>query len=165
MTTHMLEHMALTLVLGPAVAAGASWRFRVSPAFALAQFGIVVAVLHVPAVWDAAHADPLLRLASDALTLVAAAVFWWPALAERSPLGPVGRTAYLMIGMPLMSAPGVVLDFVDHPLYRGVTLGEQHRAGALMWGVGSAVAAIILVAGVWVSLVREERGVAGAGAR
>ena len=48
-----------------------------------------------------------------------------------------------------MSAVGVVLDFVDHPLYAGVSLGEQHRAGALMWGVGSAAAAVIFVVAVW----------------
>jgi cytochrome c oxidase assembly factor CtaG len=164
MTESMLEHMALTLVLAPALAAGAAARFRVNPAAALAQFAVVVAVLHLPAVWDAVHDDALLRVAAAAITLAAATAFWWPALAAGSRLGAIGRTGYLMAGMPLMSAPGVVLDFVDHPLYRGVTLGEQHRAGALMWGVGSAISALILVVGVWVALVREERELAGAGA-
>jgi|tagenome__1003787_1003787.scaffolds.fasta_scaffold20700667_2 cytochrome c oxidase assembly factor CtaG len=164
MTTHMLEHLALTLVLAPALAAGAAARLRVPPLVALLQFAIVVAVLHVPLVWDAVHERPLLRVGADLLTLASATCFWWPALAVASPLGPIGRTAYLMVGMPLMSLPGVLLDFVDHPLYRGVSLGEQHRAGALMWGVGSAMSAAVLVVGVWASLVREERSVAGAGA-
>jgi cytochrome c oxidase assembly factor CtaG len=164
MTEHMLEHMALTLILGPALAAGAGGRLRVPPVVALAQFGVVVAVLHVPAIWNPVHERPLLRLAADVLTLASATLFWWPALAFGSPLGPIGRSAYLMVGMPLMSLPGVVLDFVHHPLYRGVALSEQHRAGALMWGVGSALSAAVLVVGVWASLVREERAVARAGA-
>jgi hypothetical protein len=67
-----------------------------------------------------------------------------------------------MVGMPVMSAVGVVLDFVDRPLYAGVSLGEQHRAGALMWGVGSTAAAVIFVVAVWSSLVREERHAAEA---
>jgi cytochrome c oxidase assembly factor CtaG len=164
MTAHMLEHMALTLILGPALAAGAGGRLRVPPVVALLQFGVVVAILHVPSVWGPVHERPLLRAAADVLTLASAAVFWWPALSVASPLGPIGRTAYLMVGMPLMSLPGVVLDFADHPLYRGVSLSEQHRAGALMWGVGSALSAAVLVVGVWASLVREERDVARAGA-
>jgi cytochrome c oxidase assembly factor CtaG len=163
MTEHMLEHMALTLVLAPALAAGAAGRFRIHPVAALAQFAIVVSVLHLPAVWDAVHDDALLRVVAGAVTLVAGTAFWWPALAAGSRLGAIGRTGYLMAGMPLMSAPGVILDFLDHPLYRNVTLGEQHRAGALMWGVGSAISALILVVGVWVALLREERELAGAG--
>jgi cytochrome c oxidase assembly factor CtaG len=164
MTAHMLEHMALTLILGPALAAGARVRLRIPAAVALVQFGLVVAVLHVPVVWNAVHERPLLQVCADVLTLASAALFWWPALSVASPLGPIGRTAYLMVGMPLMSLPGVVLDFVDHPLYRGVSVSQQHRGGSLMWGVGSALSAAVLVAAVWGSLVREERDVAGAGA-
>ena len=49
MTAHMLEHLALTLVLGPALAAGAAGRLRVRPWLGLAQFAVLVTVLHVPA--------------------------------------------------------------------------------------------------------------------
>jgi cytochrome c oxidase assembly factor CtaG len=157
MTAHMLEHMALTLVLAPAVAAGMRVRLRVAPALALAQFGLVVVVLHVPAVWDAVHVDAGLRVLADVATLASAVAFWWPALAEGSPLGAIARTGYLMIGMPVMSAVGVALSIVHRPLYAGVSLEEQHRAGAMMWGVGSAVSALILVAAVWAHLLREER--------
>lgn len=157
MREHMLEHLALTLVLGPALAAGAAGRLRVRPWIGLVQFAAVVVVLHLPAVWDATHAHPLLRVAADAATVLSALLFWWPPLAPLSPLGPLGRAAYLMVGMPVMSAVGVVLDFVDRPLYSGVSVAEQHRAGALMWGVGSAAAAAIFVVAVWLSLLREER--------
>jgi cytochrome c oxidase assembly factor CtaG len=165
MIEHILLHMALTLVLAPALAAGATGRLRIAPVPALVQFGALLVILHLPRVWDTLQQQRLLALLAAALTLASAVLFWWPALAPASPLGPVGRIGYLMVGMPVMSAVGVVLDFVHHPLYRGVTLSEQHRAGALMWGVGSAVAAAILVVGVWVALVREERALTGAGAR
>ena len=73
--------------------------------------------MHLPAVWDATHANALLWLAADVATVASALLFWWPALAPASPLGPLGRAGYLMVGMPVMSAVGVVLDFVDRPLY------------------------------------------------
>ena len=164
MTGHMLLTMALTLVLAPAVAVGAAERLRVPPVLALLQFAALLVVLHLPRLWDTLQHEQLLWLLAAIATLASGVVFWWPALASASRLGPVGRVAYLMIGMPIMSAVGVVLGFVDHPLYRGVTLSEQHRAGGLMWGVGSAAAAAILVAGVWAALVREDRALTGAGA-
>jgi putative membrane protein len=164
MTGHMLLTMALTLVLAPAVAFGAAGRLRVAPLPALLQFAATLIVLHLPRVWDTVQQEQLLWLLGALATLASGVLFWWPALAPASRLGPVGRVAYLMVGMPIMSALGVVLGLVDHPLYRGVTLSEQHRAGGLMWGVGSAAAAAILVVGVWVALVREERALTGAGA-
>jgi len=165
MTEHMLVHMALTLVLAPALAAGTATRLRIAPLPALLQFAALILCLHLPRVWDGMQQHRLLWLLGAAATLCSATLFWWPALAAASPLGPVGRVGYLMVGMPVMSAAGVVLDFVDHPLYRGVTLAEQHRAGALMWGLGSAVAAAILVAAAWSALVREEQAATRAGAQ
>jgi cytochrome c oxidase assembly factor CtaG len=157
MTAHMVEHMALTLLLAPAFAVGMRVRVPLPPALALVQFIAVVLAVHVPAVWDVTHRDVLLRVALDAATFASAVVFWRPALDPGSPLGSLGRAVYLMLAMPAMSVVGVLLDFVDRPLYDGVSLAEQHRAGALMWGVGSAVTALILVGGVWVHLLREEK--------
>jgi cytochrome c oxidase assembly factor CtaG len=157
MTAHMVEHMVLTLVLAPAFAAGLRVRVPLPPAIALLQFTVVVLVVHVPAVWDATHGDVVLRVAVDAATLASAVVFWRPALDPEASLGALARAVYLMLAMPAMSLVGVLLDFVDRPLYDGVSLADQHRAGALMWGVGSAVTAVILVAAVWAHLLREEK--------
>ena len=95
MTAHMLEHLALTLVLGPALAAGAAGRLRVPPWFGLVQFAVLVAVLHLPVVWDATHAHPLLWLAADVATVASALLFWWPALAKSLPLRLCGALNFL----------------------------------------------------------------------
>ncbi len=159
MTTHVLEHLALTLVLAPALAAGWVVAVRVPAPVALLQFAVVAGLSHVPTVWNATQREVALRVAVDLAVLGSAFLFWRPALAPDSPFGPVGRALYALAGMPAMSYVGVLLYVHDRPLYRGVSLAAQQRAGAIMWGVGSAVAVLVLVAAVWSSLLRDERRV------
>jgi putative copper resistance protein D len=60
-----------------------------------------------------------------------------------------GRVLYLFLAMPLQSFLGVAIYSADRVLYPhyaafGGALGDQHLAGALMWGGGDAAMLVAL---------------------
>ncbi|MGZ4202138.1 MAG: cytochrome c oxidase assembly protein [Thermoleophilaceae bacterium] len=149
---------------------GRTARWLGTPAVAWSAFAAVMLGSHLPPVYQAAvRHDPLHEL-EHALYLASALLFWWPLLDadphSRRQLGMVGRLLYVMLAMPVMGVIGVALQqsrSLVYPVYaqpgRALhvsALGDQVRAGALMWVGATAfmAAAALLVA--WLALAGEE---------
>jgi cytochrome c oxidase assembly factor CtaG len=135
------------------------------PAVALACFAAILLGTHVPAFYEAALRHPLLHATEHVLYLIAGLVLWAPVLAPAPlprRLGPLGSVLYLLIamfpgaviGLTLMTATGAVFPSYGHS---PAALGEQWRAGMVMWASGSAVLAVAIVGLGWRALVVEER--------
>jgi putative membrane protein len=134
------------------------------PVVAWALFTAGVLLTHLTGFFDAAARDPALHVVEHAVFLASALPLWMIALGT-DPLphrpGPVGRIALLLVAMPAMSAVGVILATSDHVRYAAYAgpgaLADQHTAGMLMWVAGTAVQAVLLLAGAFAALRAEER--------
>jgi len=144
-------------------------RFLTHPLVAWSLFIGVTLWTHLTGFYELTLTHPAVHAFEHVLYLATAILFWLPVLgvepvAHRP--GWLGRTLYLLVAMPAMGYVGVVLsidDFVRYPAYLapahalGVNaLNDQHDAGALMWVVGSIVAAAWTVWASWSYLVQEE---------
>lgn len=148
---HMVQHLALTLVAAPLLAAGApvtlglgatrgKLRARLvrtiasAPVTALSRpvsswllFVVVIVGWHVSPLYDLSLRHPLLHELEHLLLLTTAVLFWAQVVgADPLPhrLGPIGRLGYLLAAMPAMSVVGlwlVVSRTVRYPAYFGPT--------------------------------------------
>jgi len=185
LTAHMAEHQLMTVVAAPLLVAAAPVRAALRrlgpsgrralvrvlrsapvrrlghPAAALAAFVAVLAVVHVPAVFDAAERVPLLHALEHGALFWSSVALWVPVLgAPPVPhsTGAVGRVATVIGAMAAMGVLGAVLAAAPSPLYAAYPeLADQQRAGGLMWIGGMVVALPLLVAGAWSALAAEER--------
>jgi putative membrane protein len=167
LTAHMLEHVVLTMLVAPAlVLAGRKWlRFlprevarailRLGhPLLGWSSFAAVQLATHFTGFYDYALDHEWAHVLEHALYLVTAVWFWWPVLGRRWKWA----VPYLLAAMPLQAAVGVVLLSSDHLYYEHYrSLSDQHRAGALMWVLGSVAMAAALVWSAWDWLRAEER--------
>jgi putative membrane protein len=191
LSVHMVQHMLLLLV-APALLLGGRpvllalralprssrtplartltrARPLTMPLVCLAAFCAIVTLAHVPALYDAALAHPLVHEIEHGAFLAAGLMLWWPILdgdpARR--LGALGRLGYLIVAMVPMAIVGAYLNrhlALSYPPYAaparamGISaLTDQADAGAIMWVVGDV---IMVVIGLWATiaaLVAEER--------
>jgi cytochrome c oxidase assembly factor CtaG len=172
MTGHMAEHLALTLLVAPALvlllralrplrflsrrAARALYVATWPPLGWLAFVGVQW-VMHFTGIYEASLHSEWVHEAEHVAFLLSALLFWWAVLGPDHRLGAIGRAVYVLTGMPAMSLVGVILATDGKPRYRSYALEDEHAAGALMWSVGSLAMAAALVLGVWTWLQREER--------
>jgi cytochrome c oxidase assembly factor CtaG len=190
LSAHMVQHMLLGLVAAPLLVASApvrlalgtlpaparrrlgrslhrpSLRALTHPLAGLAIFVAVLAVVHVPAVYEAALRDPLLHASEHALLLWSAIALWVP-LVGADPLprraGPVARVGVLIAAMAAMSALGatlVALPKLAYPVYAGLggdPLRDQALAGGVMWVASMVVVLPALLTLAWSALWAEER--------
>ncbi|MGI8573637.1 MAG: cytochrome c oxidase assembly protein [Solirubrobacteraceae bacterium] len=199
LSVHMVQHMWLLLV-APALLLGgrpvllalralppsrrtplartmARVRPLTAPLMCLAAFSAVLMLAHLPALYDAALAHPLVHAIEHGAFLAAGLMLWWPILdgdpARR--LGALGRLGYLIVAMVPMGIVGAYLNrhvALVYPPYAaparalGVSaLTDQADAGAIMWVVGDV---IMVAIGLWATiaaLVAEERRQQGRDAR
>jgi putative membrane protein len=155
---HMIQHLMLTLVAAPLLAAGAPVRLALGathgsarrrfagalgspPARMLAHpwsawllfVGFIVG-WHLSPLYGLSARDALLHELEHVLLLAAGMLFWMQALrADPLPhgLGPVGRLLYLLAAMPAMSIIGVWLVVAHTPRY------PAYAAAASQLGVSS----------------------------
>lgn len=120
---------------------------------ALLVFNVVMFGTHLPAVVDTLKVYQLGSFATDALWLLAALTWWWPAIRrepERNAIGEPHRAFYLFASSVLMFVPAAFLTFSPLPLY-GVyelapplwlgfdPIADQQAAGIMMNVVGGFV--------------------------
>jgi cytochrome c oxidase assembly factor CtaG len=190
LSAHMVQHMLLGLVAAPLLVASAPVRLALGtlpaparrrlaralhhpalralthPLAGLAIFVVVLAGVHVPAVYEAALRDPLLHAGEHALLLWSAIALWVP-LVGADPLprraGAVARVSVLIAAMTAMSALGATLAALPKPAYPayaglgGNPLRDQALAGGVMWVAGMVVVLPALLALAWSALWAEER--------
>ncbi len=144
---HMIQHLVLTLVAAPLLAAGAPVRLALGATRGSARrrlagalrsptvrmlthpgstwllfVGLIVG-WHLSPLYDLSARDSLLHEVEHVLLLTAAVLFWMQVVrADPLPhaLGPVGRLLYLLAAMPAMSIIGiwlVIAHTVRYPVY------------------------------------------------
>ena len=202
-SVHMVQHILLTLIAAPLLALGApitlllrvvrpetrrriilpvlhSWLVRAI------TFPLVTWILFAFVMWGS-HFSPLFN---DALThstlhqlehlmyLVAASLFWWPAIGlDPSPwrLNEPVRILYTFLQMPQNSFLGLAIMSATAPLYSHYAsierswgpsvLEDQQMAGAVMWIVGDLVFLSVLLGLFLVWMRREQRQTSATDAR
>jgi putative membrane protein len=167
LTAHMLQHVALTMVGAPLLVLGSGRVLRVlprglarglirigNPVLAWIAFNAVLLTTHFTDYYDYALEHPWAHVLEHVLYLSTAVWFWWPVLGRRWR----GSVPYLLAAMPVQAVIGVVLLTLDLPYYSHYSsVGDQHRAGALMWLLGSLAMAAALVWAARDWLRAEER--------
>jgi putative membrane protein len=174
---HMVQHLVLTLVAGPALAAAVVAlpvvRHRASPrAAGLAVAGGVVhaatlVAWHVPGPYDAAARNVPLH-AAEHLTLLGGAIALWAGAALAARPAPGAAVAGLFVAAASGAGIGALLTFVPRPVYElsaGAPdpLADQQIAGLVMWVPGSLAYVAGLGAVLVTALTRPpaERSAAG----
>ncbi len=193
LSVHMVQHMLLLLVAPPLLLGGRpvvlalrslspgprsrlarvmdSARGGTGPVPALALFGAVVVLTHLPSFYDATLHHPALHYAEHALYLVSGLLVWSPLLdadpAPRHRLNGLGKLVYLIVAMLPMAIVGAYLNRHATLVYApygpparalGISVvDDQAQAGAIMWVVGNS---IMVAVGLWsalVAMLTEER--------
>jgi putative copper resistance protein D len=195
-SVHMVQHILLTLVAGPMIALSAPitlllrvaspatrrrWllpllharltSFVSFPVVAWLLFAAVMWGTHFSPLFDAALENPLLHDLEHALYLIAAVLFWAPAVAlDPAPwrmTHPV-RALYLFLQMTQNSFLSVVLlnaQTVLYPHYATVTrawgpsaLADQQLAAGIMWLAGDLIflGAIMAIVADWARAERRD---------
>jgi putative membrane protein len=205
---HMLQHVVLMSFVPPLIVLGAPWipvwrglplgvrrpvaRFAVGlPAIVRAAFGslrnpyvafvlasVVLAVWHLPALYDLTLRSDAVHYTEHALFIATGLLFWLQVL-DSPPLHPrltaLWRAGYATAGAATGWVLALVLAFAQTPIYPayaaltrrpgGISaLGDQQLAAGVMIGVGAvpfSIAVFVLVY-QWLD---EERPRAGSGSR
>lgn len=173
-SAHMVQHLALTMLAAPLLVLGAplvpalwalplaarqglarwwhrrralraAWGVIAHPLVAAAVHAIALWTWHVPAVYEAALADPVLHLAEHAAFLSTAALFWWALVhAGRSGGAGYGVALLAVFATSLLSTGlGALITFASLPWYPAHAVGaaahglslleDQQLAGVIMW--------------------------------
>jgi cytochrome c oxidase assembly factor CtaG len=194
LSAHMLQHGLVGLVAAPLLVAAAPVRLALGalprgpgrslarllhrpwlrvlahPLTGLALFVAVLAIVHVPSVYEAALRGSFLHGVEHAALLWSAIALWAP-LVGADPLphhaGVVARVGVLIAAMTAMAALGAILAAahgIVYPSYAAPTielrhdpLQDQALAGGIMWIGGMVVVLPALLALAWGALAREER--------
>lgn len=145
LSAHMVQHVllfgvaapALALSLPPAHISTRRWYFHA--ALALVVSSVVLLGWHAPVLFDAAlRSDPVHGL--EHVTMTAAAAYLWWVLAVTRPHRGESVVVLFVATLPL-TVLGVGLLLASSPWYEAYPdVVDQQVGGAVMWGVGSAVA-------------------------
>ncbi len=137
LSAHMVQHLLLSYVVAPVILAGIpAWLLRavlagrrtlpiarvlLNPVVTFFTFSLVMAVYHVPAVYDVALANTALHHAVHFVILLASLMVWWPlmgGLPELPKPAFLPRLAYVFL-LPVAQIPIFAgVTFSDIPLYR-----------------------------------------------
>jgi cytochrome c oxidase assembly factor CtaG/cytochrome c551/c552 len=180
LSAHMLQHEILILVAAPLLALGRThhlllavlprsrrgglWHdvrsMRVSTAIACILHAIAIWIWHLPALYQAAAAQPFVHIAQHASFLGTALLFWCAVLDRRRRYG--AAALYTFATSAHTGLLGVLMFITPHPWYPSYGTGaaalhDQQLAGLIMWIPGGAVLAFIGVCLLWYWLRDIER--------
>jgi putative membrane protein len=180
LSAHMLQHEILILVAAPLLALGRAhhlllavlprsrrgglWHdvrsMRVSTAIACILHALAIWIWHLPALYQAAAAQPLLHIAQHASFLGTALLFWCTVLDRRPQYG--AAALYTFATSAHTGLLGVLMFITPHPWYPSYGTGaaalhDQQLAGLIMWIPGGAVLAFTGVCLLWYWLRDMER--------
>ncbi|HEY8678786.1 MAG TPA: cytochrome c oxidase assembly protein [Candidatus Dormibacteraeota bacterium] len=155
---HMVQHLILAMIVPPLLLLGlpTEWlrleRIRISPVAANITFNLVLAIWHLPFLYEATLRNGPIHVAEHLTFLAAGVLFWWPILApsvRRRGLGLMGKIAYLgFAGVPptILGLAFIMSRTVLYPFYAAAprvtslsALDDQLVAGLVMFGVGNLI--------------------------
>lgn len=180
LSAHMLQHEILILFAAPLLALGRAhhlllavlprsrrgslWHYvrsmRVSTAIACILHALAIWIWHLPALYQAAAAQPFLHFAQHASFLGTALLFWCAVLDRRRQYG--AAALYTFATSAHTGLLGVLMFITPHPWYPSYGTGaaalhDQQLAGLIMWIPGGAVLAFTGVCLLWYWLRDIER--------
>jgi putative membrane protein len=175
---HMLQHLLLAMIVPPLLLLGlpeafqAFDRVRVSPLLANVGFNVVLAVWHLPFLYEATLRNQQLHVLEHLSFLAAGVLFWWPIMVpagQRFAMSAIGKIAYLgFAGVPptILGLAFILSPVVIYPFYAAAPrvtplspLGDQLVAGLIMFGLGN----LIYFAAIWVIFFKLDDKAATAG--
>ncbi len=155
---HMLQHIILAMIVPPLLLLGlperwlAIRRLQVSPLAANIGFNLVLAVWHLPFLYEATLHNELLHVGEHLTFLAAGTVFWWPIVAAPRTgrgMSTIGKIAYLgfagvpptILGLAFILSPNVIYPFyAAAPRVTGLSpIDDQLIAGLVMFGLGNII--------------------------
>ncbi len=177
---HMLQHLLLAMIVPPLLLLGLpeEWRtfdrIRVSPLAANVIFNLVLAVWHLPFLYEATLRNQPVHVLEHLSFLAVGVLFWWPILVPQgrpNGLSVIGKIAYLgfagvpptILGLAFILSPAVIYPFYTAaPRVTPLSpLDDQLVAGLIMFGLGN----LIYFAAIWIIFFRLDDKGATAGER
>ena len=192
---HMVQHLVLTFVTPPLLLLGVpGWMYRpalrvpavaavaraiTNPFATFAIFNLILAVWHLPPMYNSAMYYHSVHIVQHLMFLVGAVLVWWPML---SPLPELPRLSYpgQMLYSFLLTLPMTIISifivYADHTLYPAYAsaprlwglspLEDQRLGGLIMWIPGGlffyALTTVIFFK--WTASARDDRAGAQVGA-
>ena len=158
----MVQHVLLTMVAAPLLAAGLPRLPRIHPVAAWLAFAATGWVVHFTGLFEAAADHLPVHVIEHGLLLGTAVLFWATVIGPGATMSHPLRLLYLAVAMPqntflalAITSAGSVL----YPHYAGGKdpLGQQRVAGGIMWVAGDLLllGAVLLMAAAWAR--HEER--------
>lgn len=182
-SAHMLQHLLLILIVPPMLILGlspqrvAGWRRYASvrraeailakPSVAWTSNMLMMAVWHIPALYNAANAVTAVHIFEHLTFLVTGCMFWWPIFTpvQEDRLQPAQSMLYLFGAAVVSTVLGILITFLPvghyepylHPpdelgalhLVRetwGISAAEDEKlAGLLMWVPGCIVYFVVML--------------------
>ena len=121
------------------------------PVFAIALYVGVMALWHVPAMYDAALEHPVLHVLEHVTFGLAGGLYWWHLLSPiraRQRLGGMGPVVYMLATKVLVGLLGILLAFSPDPLYDfyerqpgywGLSPGTDQAVGGLVMALEQSI--------------------------
>jgi putative membrane protein len=131
---HMIEHLAIALVVPPLLLLGTPWwflrvvvrpimpalRILTKPIVALVVFNTVLAVIHIPAVLESMITNEFTHVVLHVLLFVTAILMWWPVIGpipDLPRLPPFQRMGYLFLQSLVPTIPASFMTLTERPIY------------------------------------------------
>ena len=158
-SAHMLQHLLLILIVPPLLIAGltpervSSWlqnrlihhseKVLTRPSVAWSANMLMMAVWHIPALYNAANAVTAVHVFEHLTFLVTGCMFWWPIFSplEEERMQPGKAIVYLFAAAVISTVLGILITFLPVGHYKPY-LHPEDELGALhlvrdVWGVSA----------------------------
>jgi putative membrane protein len=162
LAAHMVQHVALTMVAAPLLAAGLPRVPKVHPLAAWLLFAATGWLVHFTPLFDLATESLPVHVVEHALLLGGGVLFWAQVVGRGATLSHPLRLLYLVVAMPQNTFVALAIYSTNGVLYPhyeggGDPLRDQRLAGGIMWVAGDLLLllAVLLVAAAWAR--HEER--------
>ena len=162
LAAHMVQHVTMTMVAAPLLAAGMRRLPSVHPLIAWLLFAATGWLVHFTPLFEAATGSIPVHVFEHALLLGGALLFWAQVVGRETTLSHPLRLLYLVVAMPQNTFVALAIFSTSRVLYPHYgegpdALADQRLAGGIMWVAGDLVllAAVLLVAAAWAR--HEER--------